>query len=158
MSYQEISFTVVGTPRTAGSKSIGRTRTGGAFIRGAGKYEKQWRSQVTDAARESHANRPLIYGPVALHLAFYFARPKSHLSLRKGEPVGVRPSAPTRHTQKPDCTKMTRALEDALTGVIWQDDSQVIVQTVSKHWANVGDPSRAEVRVCTLTTESAEVA
>ena len=44
----------------------------------------------------------------------------------------VKASAPPHPTTKPDATKLVRAVEDALTGVIWRDDSQVVRQWASK--------------------------
>ena len=41
-------------------------------------------------------------------------------------------------------TKLVRAVEDALTGLVWRDDAQVVVQTVRKRY---GHPERAEVLV-----------
>jgi Holliday junction resolvase RusA-like endonuclease len=40
-------------------------------------------------------------------------------------------------TVKPDLTKLLRAVEDALTGVVWRDDSQIIHQVVNKEYADV---------------------
>ncbi len=45
---------------------------------------------------------------------------------------------------KPDATKLVRALEDALTRIVWKDDAQVVTQVVHKRF---GEPERAEVYV-----------
>lgn len=45
---------------------------------------------------------------------------------------------------KPDSTKLVRAVEDALTGVLWGDDAQVVDQHVFKRY---GVPERAEIEV-----------
>jgi Holliday junction resolvase RusA-like endonuclease len=37
-------------------------------------------------------------------------------------------------TSRPDLLKHIRALEDALTGVVWRDDSQIIEQHLEKRW------------------------
>ena len=45
---------------------------------------------------------------------------------------------------RPDATKLVRAVEDALTGLVWRDDAQVVIQTVRKRY---GHPERAEIFV-----------
>ena len=40
--------------------------------------------------------------------------------------------------------KLTRAVEDALTGLVWRDDAQVVDEVLSKRY---GAPERVEVRV-----------
>jgi len=58
---------------------------------------------------------------VALGMRFVFMRPESHLkkngTLRKGVSV--------LHLVKPDLDKLIRAVKDALSGVVYHDDSQV---------------------------------
>ena len=41
---------------------------------------------------------------------------------------------------KPDCDNLAKAVLDALNGVLWQDDSQVVELSVSK-WYAAGDES-----------------
>ena len=49
----------------------------------------------------------------------------------------LKPSAPKHPIVKPDTTKLMRALEDALTGICWRDDTQVVIQTAHKAYAAV---------------------
>jgi crossover junction endodeoxyribonuclease RusA len=65
-------------------------------------------------------------------------RPKGHYGSGKNE-LTVKNSAPKYPDKKPDCTKLLRALEDALTGILWIDDSQVVRQVVGKSYADTGD-------------------
>ncbi len=53
-------------------------------------------------------------------------------------------SAPFYPTTKPDASKLVRALEDGLNGVLWRDDSQVAEIVAVKYY---GEPARAEVRI-----------
>jgi len=64
---------------------------------------------------------PLYRGPVHVDLIFWLPKPAS-LPKR-------RPSAPTK---KPDLDKLARSVLDALTGVLWHDDAQVIGILASK--------------------------
>lgn len=80
----------------------------------------------------------LLAGPIELKLIFYMARPKGHF--RTGKHAGeLRESAPEHPTSKPDLTKLTRAVEDALTGIIWKDDSQVVQQDTKKVYCEPED-------------------
>ena len=45
---------------------------------------------------------------------------------------------------KPDLTKLVRAAEDSLRGVLWRDDAQVVRQVTEKRW---GEPARVEIAV-----------
>jgi hypothetical protein len=45
--------------------------------------------------------------------------------------------APQVPTPKPDLTKMVRAAEDAMAGIVWKDDSQVCGQITTKDYAAV---------------------
>ncbi len=55
-------------------------------------------------------------------------RPKAH-SRKDGV---LKDDAPNWHANKPDATKLLRSLEDALTGVLWIDDSRIVRQQVKK--------------------------
>ncbi len=71
----------------------------------------------------------------ALHatLEFHFARPKSHVT-PKGR---LRKSAPVEHLQTPDIDNLIKYVFDALNGVYFMDDKQVIQVTALKRWAPV---------------------
>jgi Holliday junction resolvase RusA-like endonuclease len=59
-------------------------------------------------------------------------RPKSHLILRGGKYVPKMEYYYTRPAHMPDIDKLLRAVMDALTGIAYADDSQVIECMVSK--------------------------
>jgi len=72
-------------------------------------------------------------GPVAVELAFYMPRPKSHFGKN-----GLKATAPHAHTGKPDLDNLEKAVLDALTQLgIWDDDSQVAVVTKCKCYSPV---------------------
>jgi Holliday junction resolvase RusA-like endonuclease len=56
----------------------------------------------------------------------------------------LRASAPRYPTGRPDVLKLARACEDALTGVIWRDDAQIVVERLYKDW---GEPARVLVEI-----------
>ena len=133
-----IEFFVPGRPRTAGSKrAFPIRRRDGSLVRIAvtddsGPEGKAWRAVVQDAARAVFPPEvPLLSGHVELRLEFQVMRPKGHYGAR-----GLRASAPVHPTTKPDLLKMARAVEDALTGVLWRDDAQIVTEILTKRYAD----------------------
>jgi Holliday junction resolvase RusA-like endonuclease len=138
-----VVFTVLGRAQPAGSKrAYVNPHTGRANIVDAAKGSRPWKQQVAGAALE-HRNGGLLTGALELHLAFFVARPKGHYGTGRNAGV-VKLSAPAFPTTKPDVTKLVRAVEDALTSVLWRDDAQIVRQLASKEY---GDPERVEIRV-----------
>ena len=137
-----VSFTVYGTAAPAGSKTTGARKDGARFVRDSSKRAAPWKLQVADAAGKAMDGAPLMDGALHLQAIFHVPRPKGHHGAR-----GLRPSAPEHPTTRPDVTKLLRALEDACTGIVWRDDSQVVLQVASKCY---GEPARAEVEVRAL--------
>jgi len=131
----QFSFVVYGQPATQGSKieHLIRRKGGEVVMRNGRPLTAlrednprlpQWRQEVAQAARRAYSG-PLIIGPVRLSLVFYRPRPGGHFG--EGKNAGkLKPSAPEHPIKRPDLLKLARAVEDALTGVIWRDDSQVV--------------------------------
>jgi Holliday junction resolvase RusA-like endonuclease len=131
-----VHFWVPGIPAPAGSKKGFAIKKGGyytgrvAIVDSSGKRGKEWRQNVADSAFSAMkaADMPPMDGPLFMGVTFHMPRPKFHLN-SKGE---IKPSAPQFHTIRPDCTKLTRAAEDAMTGIVYRDDAQIVVQNISK--------------------------
>lgn len=138
-----VSFTVYGKPQPAGSKR-GFYAGGRVIVTDANANSRPWKALVSDAALKEIGGRgPLYRGPLSLSLMFYMPRPKGHFGRR-----GLLPSAPEHPAVKPDVTKLIRAVEDAMTGIVWKDDTQVVIQQAQKQY---GEPARCEVIVHPLT-------
>lgn len=124
-----IKIVVPGIPRPAGSKRVVTNRsTGKAYVIDANPKSRDWKTTVAQCASDAWNGEPLMTGPIRLTIVFCVARPRAHY----GAKGSLKLSAPTYPTTRPDLTKLVRAIEDALTGVIWRDDSQVVVQNVRK--------------------------
>lgn len=85
------------------------------------RKSKPWREAVAWAAKENFS-QPLL-GAIEITYKFFMPRPKSHFGRK-----GLLPSAPSQHTVKPDVTKLIRSTEDAMKGIAWLDDSNVVDQ------------------------------
>lgn len=136
---ESVTFTVYGVAAPGGSKTTGVTKGGRRFVRDSSRRAAPWKQHVAQAAGEAMAGRPTLEGPLMLVATFHLPRPKSHYGVR-----GLRPSAPAWPTVRPDTTKLLRPLEDALTGIVWRDDAQVVRQVAERRY---GEPARCDVLV-----------
>lgn len=141
------SISISGIPRPGGSKTATLIRRkGGAIVmcngrplittREAGTHTKEWRALVAYTARQQYQGEP-IRGPIRLSAIFFMPRPKGHF--RTGKRAGeLKPDAPQWHTCKPDRTKLMRSTEDALTGILWADDTLIVAGPVEKRYGCAG--------------------
>jgi len=140
------AFTVHGNAVQGGSKRIGRTRgSNRPIILDDNPKTKNWKQEVQILVGTLMRGRDPYEGPLTLEVTFYRPRPASHYGRR-----GLKPSAPRYPTVKPDTTKLLRPFEDALTGIIWRDDSQVVDQHVKKRYCPAEEEPRVEVRVSVM--------
>lgn len=138
-----ISFTVQGQPVAQGSKRAFVIK-GRAVMTEASKHLKPWRTQIAAAAREQMGDAAPVHDPVHVTLHFTFPRPKSHYGTGKNAGV-LKPGSVYWHATKPDADKLARAILDALTGVVYRDDSQVCLLTAGKSYGE-SPSARVEVR------------
>ena len=137
-----IEFEVYGEQRPQGSKIAqviyrnGKPLTKDGRVitvaRDDNKHLKSWRQEVAAAAVAVKPDE-LLLGPVQLEITFYRPRPKGHFGTGRNA-ERLKDSAPRLPTPKPDTVKLTRAVEDALTGIIWRDDSQVCRHVLEKRY------------------------
>jgi crossover junction endodeoxyribonuclease RusA len=142
----KLALIVYGQPQPAGSKIPGRAKTGRLFVRDDNPAVKDWQRRIADEAIREMNGRPLLEGPLRLSLRFYLKRPKGHYGTGKNQ-GSVRASAPGHPTVKPDLTKLVRAAEDALRGIVFHDDSQMCDQAVQKRYANPDRPAHVQIQV-----------
>jgi Holliday junction resolvase RusA-like endonuclease len=139
-----VSFTVHGKPEPAGSKR-GFVRGGRVVVTDANVKSRPWKALVTDAAIQAmtvrHSSfdvefdslREPLEGPLSVQFLFHVARPKGHQGAK-----GLRPSAPPYPITRPDLLKLARGVEDALTGIVYHDDSQIIEEVLVKGYGRPG--------------------
>lgn len=142
-------FTVYGRPQPGGSKRAfpRKSKDGKLSVAVVDMNEKKvrpWKNEIEMVASSLIGTRPMYEGPLMLVVDFYMPRPKHHFGVH-----GVKRRAPRYPTVRPDATKLLRPLEDALSGILWKDDAQIVEQIVRKRY---GDPPRAEVRVAVMVT------
>jgi crossover junction endodeoxyribonuclease RusA len=133
----EISFDVLGRPSPQGSKkSIGNNR----FIE-ASKFLPAWRNAVKIAAEHAVTVNgwAKVSGPVELEIMFYLDRPSSISATKRPYPI-----------VPPDVDKLIRGVGDALTSVVYDDDSQIVRVLAWKVYADNREPG-AFIRVAELS-------
>ncbi len=138
-----ITFTAYGTPAPKGSTRAfipkGWKR---AVITETNKHTRPWAAIVKYAAKQAVNSDtiPFTSCPVSLHIVFYLPMPKSL------------PKRVHWHVKKPDCDKLLRAAIDALTGIIFTDDSQIVRISAMKEYT-VGQMPRAEFMIENIEAE-----
>lgn len=127
-----VSFTVYGLPKPQGSKrAVNHRSTGRAVvIESAGQPLRDWRGDVKAAAVEAAGWCSALTGPLGVSVAFTLPKPKSAPRTRRTYPA-----------KRPDLDKLVRAVLDAMTGVVFADDAQVIALHAVKLYAGDEDPA-----------------
>jgi len=132
----KLEFFVIGVPAPGGSKRfVGHSKeTGRAIlIDAAGEKNKTWRNTVAWTASQAYPYGDLLAESLKVHFEFRMPRPKRHYGTK-----GLKSSAPKWPNTKPDALKLARSTEDALTGVVWKDDSYVVCGSQDKVFAEDG--------------------
>ena len=93
------------------------------------KRSKPWQSDVKSFAHDAYQGL-LLRGPLSVTMNFFMPRPKGHFT-GKGQ---IRPTAPSYPISRPDTLKLARGCEDALTGCVYHDDAQIVVEHLTKQY------------------------
>jgi len=99
---------------------------GKPVITSTAKGLSSWRRLVADVAQRFAPDEPWE-GPVGIDLHFGLPKPKSAPKKRRVWP-----------DKRPDLDKLTRAVLDALTYVVYADDSQVVEIRATKDYGAPG--------------------
>ena len=130
-----VTFTVVGIARPKGSmKAFTPRGWHHAIVTADNPATKSWQHLVAVQA-QLVARQGQFLGPVAVRVTFLLPRPESL------------PRRYVAHTKKPDVDKLMRGVCDALSGVLYRDDAQVVELHARKLYAAVGSAPRAEITV-----------
>ena len=136
-----IQFTVLGVPQPRGNKtafpfqrkdgSLGVNVTDGRRPKSRAA-SAGWMDSVRFAAASEQQDSPPIEGPVEIDIAFELVRPKSRKSAKA-------------HTTRPDIDKLARGTLDAMKGIIYRDDSQIVSLRLWKSYAKTSPGARITV-------------
>lgn len=140
-----VCFMVRGKPEPAGSKkgyTVGRK----VVIVDANDQARQWKGNVAIHARLQMHGRDPLTGPLRVTLTFLCQRPDSHY-LSDGFTLSKAGERFLCKTSKPDVLKLARAVEDALTGIVYADDAQIIDERLKKRWTTPGEKEGVYIEV-----------
>ncbi len=119
-----IEFEVFGVPIPKGStKAFMRPGMKFPIVTADNDKTKPWAQMVKLVAQQMRP-KEIWDGPVALQIRFQMPRPKSLPKTRF-----------SFHLKKPDLDKLLRNIKDALKGVLYLDDAQVVATDVVKLYA-----------------------
>lgn len=166
-----LTFTLLGEPMSKGSKLAEVvTRGDGSIVYKDGRplavvRENKQSVKERDAKAiaaialeaRNEAGWELLRGvSLAVTLRYFLPSPQGRYG--SGRNAGIlKESAVARPATRPDVDKMVRHTLDALTGVIYADDGQVVELLASKHYADDQLPPRAEVEVHVLERQTVGV-
>jgi Holliday junction resolvase RusA-like endonuclease len=140
----KINFFVPGIPAPGGSKR-------GFYIKKIKRVvmapdcarTRSWMDSVACFAKAAYS-KLLLTGPLRLEIEFRILRPQGHYGTGKNAGT-LKDSAPKYPIVKPDGVKLTRSTEDAMKGIVWRDDSQVVEHCIRKVY--VGRDPGAEITI-----------
>jgi Holliday junction resolvase RusA-like endonuclease len=123
------TFKIIGIPKAQGRPRFARM---GAFVK---TYDpKDSRQYKDNVAAQIVAQSPVfVEGAVQVEMGFFLPRPKTL------------PKKVVFHTKKPDLDNLIKGTKDAMKGIVWRDDSQVVMIQAVKMYID-GQP-RVEITV-----------
>lgn len=101
----------------------------------ANENSPAWKRHVALQVKKSWFQDPLDC-PLFLQAVFYRERPDRHFGTGKNYHI-LKAGAEAFPISKPDVLKLMRGVEDALTGILYVDDSRIVDEHISKRW---GEP------------------
>ena len=106
---------------------------------------RDYKQYIRLAASQQMGTTPPLEGALALGVCVYRPIPKS-FSKRRREAAG---RGELRPITKPDLDNYVKAAKDALNGVVWRDDSQIVdyIEPFGKYYS---ERPRIEIVVTTL--------
>jgi hypothetical protein len=152
---RSIRFAVLGTPAPKGSSRAMTTKTGEALNVPSGSRPNaialaDWGGAVRNASLAAlgaagFAGSGTFFGkvPLRLRIEFRMRRPVAHFNKKNGS---LSPNAPRWHITTPDASKLLRATEDAMIGLILLDDRTISEPLVRKVYA-LPDPEGAIIHI-----------
>lgn len=119
-----ISFTIPGTPVPQGRPRV--TRTGHAYY---DEKTKEYRERVKQCAIASQNGCDSLTGALAMIVDCTFPVPDSWPKYKRQEALKGK-----WHIVRPDASNILKGIEDSLNGIVYDDDSQIVVSMCFKHY------------------------
>lgn len=114
-----ITFKILGIPVPKGRPRF--TRVAG-FVRTYTPLKTHRWEKIVRGQAVSYRPKYLWEGPITMSLTFMMPRPKSM------------PKKVVYHIKKPDLDNLAKSVKDALQGIIYKTDSQIIILNLEKKY------------------------
>jgi len=114
------------------------------------KKTASWENDCRQLARIEMGSRKPLQGPVRVEVIAVFTPPASWPAWKRDAAL----SGALLHTGKPDASNLAKAAEDALNGVVWGDDAQVVELVVRKSY---GERAMVEILVKSLPASPSQI-
>lgn len=85
--------------------------------------------------------------PVRLVVEFVFPRPKSHFGTGRNAHLVKASAARFPAKNLGDLDNLTKLVKDALNGIAYDDDSQIVQMLAAKRWAAVGEDPHTSIQI-----------
>jgi Holliday junction resolvase RusA-like endonuclease len=127
-------FTVYGVPVAQGRPRFFRrgNHVGALDPKKSRDYKSGIRIQAIEQLRVNGTMPPLHEGALAMQVHAYLPRPKTL------------PKRVVHHIKRPDADNIAKGCKDAMKGVVYKDDSQIVELLVRKSY---GDPPRIVIGI-----------
>lgn len=126
---QIIQFEIPGQPVAQGRP---RASTRGGFVKMYDPPESKRYKQHVRSAAIPYAPKEPLEGPLEVRMTFYRRTLKSFTKKEEREAAdGI-----LRPTTRPDSSNYIKGVEDALNGLMWKDDSQIVTLIAEKYYSD----------------------
>ena len=122
-----ITFFVPGQP-----VAKARARSTAAGIHYTPAKTRNYERRVAAHCKMAMEGKEMINGPACIEITLYMPIPASWTRAKREQAA----SGEIPHTKKPDIDNCVKSIKDALNGIAWRDDSQVVSISARKHYSN----------------------
>lgn len=133
---QQISFTIPGEPCAKGRPRFDRATGHARTPEKTSRYE-----QLVQLAYMQHVGQDVtLQGPIKAHIRAYFTIPKSTSKRKRRQML----DGELHPTKKPDTDNLAKIVLDALNGIAYADDKDIVRLNVKKIWS---EQPRVDVKI-----------
>ena len=143
-----IHIVIPGPPVAKARARISYRSSLGKYVGVTPAKTREAEGEVGWLAREAMQGSEPMTGAVCVEMAIYYPIPKSWPKKRQEDARSKR----LRPTVRPDIDNIAKLFKDAVNGILWKDDSQVVDLHVRKWYS---DSPRTEVKVYSEEVEYA---
>ena len=118
---EPVTIVMLGEPVAYARTAGGKTR-----VRYTPPRQRDAAARLAALAQEERWGHPLLAGPLSLEVIAEFGVPQSWSKKRQAAVLGA------WRTGRPDYDNLAKLAADALTGIVYKDDSQIVLAGISK--------------------------